>query len=708
MIVLSRDEPDIRRPLEDIANEKDIVCLRSGLVDEDIGRYIRHRLTYDKKLRRWQKDYEIRQEIETQLMEKAQGMFRWAACQMDILANCLNRSSLRKALKNLPKTLGDTYERILSTIDDDYRDYALTILQWLAFSTRPLYANEAAEIVAITADDCPKLDKDQVLEDPFDVLTICPSLVTVIGIPAVGPVPRELAEKGIAYEQPAFTLAHYSVKEYLVSETIQKSPMAKFSIQEAASQAFIAKCCLGYILQFRQRTSISREMLDDFQLAEYAAQFWPYHVRAAGDHSESVYQLVMELLSLRDDAYLNWFRLYDIDTEMMSLNLELKQLPEPLYSASAVGLTDVVRLLIADNNFDINRQSGVYGSALQAASIHGYDETVDLLLDMGAHPNIQSEWTPSALQVASAAGHLEVVEKLLQAGADSNLQSKKYGTALQAASVNGHMEIVEKLIGSGADVNVQGGEYGTALMGALVAGHHAIVNKLLEAGADIHLQGGLYDNTLQAASCVGENELIRTLLKTGADVNKQGGRYGTALQAAAFNGHARTVELLLEAGADVNIESGEYGYALQAASANNHGEIVTMLLNAGADVNAQGGKRFTALHAAIAEKGEMGVIERLLRAGADINVQTYSGNALHTAARVGRKDVVVRLLKEGADIDARCEDAGSVLLVAMWYGRRDIAELLLKMGADINADGRHGSVRQLAAQDGYSLKAVDS
>lgn len=623
-----------------------------------------------------------------------------------MLAKSLNRLGLRQNLKNLPKTLGDTYERILSTIDDDYRDYALTILRWLAFSTRPLYADEVAEIVAITADDCPTLDRDQVLEDPFDVLTICSSLVTVIGIPAVGPVPKELAEKGIAYERPAFTLAHYSVKEYLLSEAIQKSTITKFSIQEAASQAFIAKCCLGYVLQFRQRTSLSQEVLDDFKLAEYAAQFWPYHVRAAGDQAESVHHLVMELLSLRDNAYLNWFRLFDIDTGMMNLNSESKQLPEPLYSASAVGLTNIVRLLIAENSFDINRRSGIYGTALQAASFHGYNETVDLLLDMGADPNIQSEYAPSALQVASAVGHLEVVEKLLRAGADSNLQSEKYGTALQAASVNGHMAIVERLIANGADVNVQGGEYGTALMGALVAGHHAIVNQLLEAGADIHLEGGIYNNTLQAASFVGENELIRKLLKTGADVNKQGGRYGTALQAAAFNGHYRTVELLLEAGADVNLEGGEYGYALQAASANNHGKIVNVLLDAGADVNAQGGRRFTALLAAIAEEGNMGIIERLLEAGADINIQTYTGNALHTAVRVGRKDVVDRLLKEGADINAHCEDAGSVLLVAMWYGRRDIAELLLKMGADINAIGRHGSVRQLAAVDGYSLKSL--
>jgi ankyrin repeat protein len=610
------------------------------------------------------------------LLTSTTNRFRWVACQLDMLGNSLNRSSLRKALRNLPKTLGDTYERILSNIEDDYRDYALTILRWLAFSARSLYVGEAAEIVAITGDGRPQFDKDQVLEDPFDVLTICSSLVTVIGIRAVGPTPKELAEKGMVYERQVFSLAHYSVKEYLLSETIQRSTMATFSIHEAASQAFIAKCCLGYILQFRDRTGPYMKTLGSFQLAEYAAEFWPYHVRAAGDSADSVYPLVMELLSVRDDAYLNWYQIFDVDMQIVPNKRESRPLPEPLYSASAVGLTNIVRVLLAEGNFDINRKSGFYGTPLQVASINNFAETVGLLLDMGADPNIHDETRPSAVQYASACGSLEVVEQLLQAGADSNLQSETYGTALQAA---------------------------------LIYGHTVIVNRLLDIEVDVHLQGGPYGDTLQAASYAGNNELISTLLNTGADVNQMGGKYGTALHAAAFNGHSRAVELLLEAGADVNIKAGEYDYALYAASMNNHGEIVSKLLDAGADVNAvrvPEGRRSTALHVAITDPADMDVIDRLLRAGADINFQTSCGNALHIAAFMDRKDVIDRLLKEGANINAHCSEAGTALQVAMVYRSREVAEHLIKLGADINADGPRGSVRHLAVQYQYGLEAV--
>lgn len=103
--------------------------------------------------------------------------FRWAVCQLDSLINCLTRSQLRKSLAALPATLDETYDRILLAIDNDHSEYALRILQWLAFSARPLRADEIAEVVAIDVKGNRRFDRDQILEDPLDVLKICSSLV---------------------------------------------------------------------------------------------------------------------------------------------------------------------------------------------------------------------------------------------------------------------------------------------------------------------------------------------------------------------------------------------------------------------------------------------------------------------------------------------------------------------------------------------------
>lgn len=74
IIVSSRDEQDIRSSLASLVEEYNAVCLLSTLVNKDISTYVRHRLSTDKNLKRWQKDPEVQQEIETQLTENAHGM----------------------------------------------------------------------------------------------------------------------------------------------------------------------------------------------------------------------------------------------------------------------------------------------------------------------------------------------------------------------------------------------------------------------------------------------------------------------------------------------------------------------------------------------------------------------------------------------------------------------------------------------------------
>lgn len=45
---------------------------------------------------------------------------------------------LQTTLQSLPRTLDDTYLRILLGIDQEYVRDAISVLQWLAFSARPV------------------------------------------------------------------------------------------------------------------------------------------------------------------------------------------------------------------------------------------------------------------------------------------------------------------------------------------------------------------------------------------------------------------------------------------------------------------------------------------------------------------------------------------------------------------------------------------
>ncbi|KAF2734854.1 hypothetical protein EJ04DRAFT_563839 [Polyplosphaeria fusca] len=125
LLVTSRRERDIEMSLKSFVDERSRVCLQSTLVDKDIQRYVRQRLSDDKRLRKWEKDASTVGQIETALMSGANGMFRWAVCQLDALGKCVNRKMLQQALAGLPPTLDQTYDRILAAIDIEYSQYAL-------------------------------------------------------------------------------------------------------------------------------------------------------------------------------------------------------------------------------------------------------------------------------------------------------------------------------------------------------------------------------------------------------------------------------------------------------------------------------------------------------------------------------------------------------------------------------------------------------
>jgi hypothetical protein len=105
--------------------------------------------------------------------------FRWVVCQLDVLRKCMTVDALRKTLKALPKSLDETYDRILLNIDEQHCDQAYKVLQWLAFSARPVTLAEVAEGLVVDLDQGCMLEADAKLQDPYDILTICSSLVTV-------------------------------------------------------------------------------------------------------------------------------------------------------------------------------------------------------------------------------------------------------------------------------------------------------------------------------------------------------------------------------------------------------------------------------------------------------------------------------------------------------------------------------------------------
>ena len=106
--------------------------------------------------------------------------FLLASLQIKELQNCYNEDELKDRLQGLPHDLDKVYNRIISGLDEQHREDALNILQWLSFSARPLELSEVAQVVGVVpdADQGLRFVPSRIFTNSRSVLMICSSLVT--------------------------------------------------------------------------------------------------------------------------------------------------------------------------------------------------------------------------------------------------------------------------------------------------------------------------------------------------------------------------------------------------------------------------------------------------------------------------------------------------------------------------------------------------
>ena len=73
ILVTSRNDPDVKSSLECLVEKQNIIWFQPPLVDKDMRAYIHQKLTKDKNLWKWQKNKDIRQEMEEALIKGAHG-----------------------------------------------------------------------------------------------------------------------------------------------------------------------------------------------------------------------------------------------------------------------------------------------------------------------------------------------------------------------------------------------------------------------------------------------------------------------------------------------------------------------------------------------------------------------------------------------------------------------------------------------------------
>src|SRR5271156_2689596 len=228
--------------------------------------------------------------------------FRWAACQLDALENCLTYRSIQEVLAPIPTTLDETYSRILRSIPDKDKPYATRLLQFLTYSERPIKIKEAVDAIAVVVNGDQYFNPKDRMPDPQEISYYCSNLVVV--------VPTKTNSYDQDDEYMELQLAHFSVKEYLTSNRLDKDIAKNF--QEVAAKTSIAIVCLAYLLHLDQDLPI-QEIKENFPLAQYSARYWMINATVAERGSDMLQDLIVEFFCSHQKSYKTCYSLYRPD-----------------------------------------------------------------------------------------------------------------------------------------------------------------------------------------------------------------------------------------------------------------------------------------------------------------------------------------------------------------------------------------------------------
>ncbi|GKT61429.1 ankyrin repeat domain-containing protein 52 [Colletotrichum tofieldiae] len=584
ILVVSRNEPEIRQGLTRYSGFSEYKISLEDVCADNIAY---SRSIVDNKLSN--KDEPTRLSISQRMADRCHSQFQWLRMQEDFLRKGRNQKQLEKDIDETPAGLDRLYDRNWERIErlrDVEKIRAFSLLRWAAFALRPLTVCEITEAVLIN-DDCDDLPVDELpdsVDDDYiesEILGLCGSLIEVRGT---------LSQSSAGSRK--IDISHFSVKQYLLCKIPSRGAIlfANENLRtsnEIIESATLAKLCLRYI-GFQRVWDGSLHGGKDrtgMSFREYAAKYWYQHSDMSKTKDKALMEAMNAFFDGRVQTWESWRQWFDINSEDLQPETTENISPaSPLYYASRLGLTGVVRYLVQDCKHDPNEKATSGRVALEIACEKGNQEIARMLLEVGADVNLRGHRGRTPLCGASMNGHLELVKMILQHEGRLTIGSISGWTPLNAASQSGHLEVVKLLLDKGADITVATKDGRTPLYAASFKGHLEVVKLLLDKGADITVanEGGW--TPLYAASTNGHLEVVKLLLDKVADITVATKDGRTPLFAASFKGHPEVVKLLLDKGADITVANEGGWTPFNAASFNGHLEVVKLLLDKGADI----------------------------------------------------------------------------------------------------------------------------
>jgi ankyrin repeat protein len=234
---------------------------------------------------------------------------------------------------------------------------------------------------------------------------------------------------------------------------------------------------------------------------------------------------------------------------------------------------DTIRVLVEHGKMDVNTVApDDKHTALTCAAEYSRDECLDLLIELGADPNLTGREGKSALWWA--AGNPKAVEKLLAAGADAT----KFPDIIPRANELKNLESLRLFLNAGAKPT----QNPNLLINAVAAKNVEAIKMLLDHGADINARDKESNFAVYKAVAEKNFEITELLINRGADINMAWTGYWegwTPLMKACRLGDIDIARMLMKHGADVEAVTKDGKTPMDIAAENGHDEIVVLLLD---------------------------------------------------------------------------------------------------------------------------------
>ncbi|KAH0564805.1 hypothetical protein GP486_001807 [Trichoglossum hirsutum] len=562
-----------------------------------------------------------------------------------------------RTAEDMCEILNGTYDEAMQRIENqepDHKSIAFKTLAWVSYAFRSLYLKELQHALAIEPGDT-ELDEELVM-DGQNITALCAGLVT------------------IDQRSNVVNLVHYTTKKYF--ESIRRARFPGF-------HANITMSCATYLRLGALKDATIREIVKNYPLAYYAAQYMGDHARQNPEETlepsilEVICRLLSDpekrkpLLSLLDGLDLIKSGFYSQDDIEAEASSPIKTTSMP--SAGA--------LRVSYSNYARQREKAPPNKSTHTTEDEG--DPWETQVKVSRSPEA------TALHLAASMGLAKVASMLLKETPNIDALDETGKTALTVAIERGFEKAVEFLVNSGARVDLRDDHGRAVLLFVTERGWHnaaEIIAQKAKLTASTDASSASWDQVqLLLAAYYGDNIEAQRLVQQGnIDWKEDRSTGATALFLAVERNNSQMVQILLAAGVDVDSGDSMGQTSLHRAARREGEALVKLLLENGATVDHKDDEGRTAW-SANARFGNERILEILLDAGADpCTTRRNEISELYDAAANGETDYVKLLLKSGANPSIRTRYKWAPLHWAAYGGHVECVKLLIEAGAELS------------------------